>query len=83
MLLAEGGRFEAAKAELEIGEPLIRVNPNEHAKFLCKKAKAFHRFGDATGAGVALEEARQLALNLGVLDESELSQTIAKLDNGA
>lgn len=80
LLLARRDDFEEALSLLVEGEPLVSPFPSEHAKFLCKKGEVLYRVGDAVEAQAALAGARRLALELGVTKESELSQTIAKLE---
>ena len=39
---AQQDKFDQAMSLLTEGEPLVEVYPEEHGKFLCKKAKVLH-----------------------------------------
>ena len=80
LVLAQRGLTDEAILLLRKGEPLIRVYPLEHAKFLCKKGHVFHLAGDFVEARLALQHAETMAQELSSTRESELGQAIAKLE---
>ena len=57
-LYAQQDKFDQAMSLLIEGEPLVEVYPEEHGKFLCKKAKVFHRMGRSKLAKEALDQAK-------------------------
>ena len=78
---AATGQLEDARALLASGEVLLRDlgNKAELGKLLCRRGRVEHAAGHRAAAGVALEEARQLAGSLGAGPRSELGQAIAEL----
>jgi tetratricopeptide (TPR) repeat protein len=80
LLLAQQDQFKEAQSLLETGEAQIEPYPEEHAKFLAKKSQVCHLAGDADGARASLEQARALAAELTVGDETEVGQAIRELE---
>jgi len=76
---AQQGDMEAALSLLETSEPRLYNHPNEHAKFLSKKGQILKIAGDITGARAALTQARTLAAELQVSDNSEVAQAVSAL----
>jgi tetratricopeptide (TPR) repeat protein len=80
LLLAQQDQLEEAQALLQTGETQVEPHKEEHAKFLGKKGQVCHLAGDADGARTSLEQARALAVELKVTDESEIGQAIQALE---
>ena len=79
LLLAQQGQMGEVQALLKTGEPRIEGYPEEHAKFLCKKGQIYLIAGDAEGARMALVQAKGMAAELEVRDDSEVARAVAEL----
>ena len=79
LVVALSGDLEGAHAILDAGEVLVKPMQVEYAKFLCKKGRVCHIGGDAKRADSALQQAKRIAEEMKLPDESELSQAIAEL----
>jgi tetratricopeptide (TPR) repeat protein len=79
LLLAQHDQIEEALLLLGQGETSIESQPEEHAKFLGKKAHVQHLAGDNEAARLTLNRARALADKLKVSDKSEAAQSIQNL----
>jgi tetratricopeptide (TPR) repeat protein len=79
LLLARRGEVDEARTLVEIGEPLVESVPEEHAKFLCKKGQIGQLIGDPLRAREALEQAQEIATELDLADDSEVSRAVAGL----
>ena len=73
---AEQSKIEEAKFLLADGEPLVKVYPEEYAKFLCKKAKIQHLTDESYEAQEALEQAESIAKKVNQSEDSELNKAI-------
>ena len=74
VLLAQEDRLKEALSFLEVGEPLVKSEPEEHGKFLCKKAHVYHLNHDSIGAKAALQQAQDIAGELNVKADSDLAK---------
>ena len=75
-LYAQQGNFEEAFVSLEKGESLITIDPLEHGKFLCKKAKILYLAKQDKQAIEALQHATTIATELNASNDSELRKGI-------
>ena len=60
----------------EEGEHLVKIYPDEHAKFLCKKAKVLHLARRPAQTLEALEQAQSIAAEINAKADSELAKMI-------
>lgn len=79
-VFAKEGDFEEAYRILEIGEPVVKKLPSEHAKFLCIKGRIQALDGRWNDAKTSLLEARKMADKLNVTKESEVYKNILRLE---
>jgi tetratricopeptide (TPR) repeat protein len=79
LLLAHQDQHEDAHALIEAGEPQVTSDPEEHAKFLCKKGQIELLAGQAEDAEASLQRAREIAEQLGLTAGSPLGAEIATL----
>ena len=80
LLLATQDHLDEAHALLATGEPLVESHPEEHAKFLCKKAQVQLIAAQSDDARTSLQQAQDLAAELGVNEHSELAKAIAETE---
>jgi tetratricopeptide (TPR) repeat protein len=80
LILARRGESVEALSVFDSSEAVVRTYPEEHAKFHCKKGQVCHLAGDACGAQAALTQAREIAVELKVREDSELGQAVARLE---
>ena len=80
LVYAYQGEESLAFECLENAERLVPIYPLEHGKFLCKKAKVYHLFGQSKRTQVALEKAKKIAIDIRATADSELGKTIAKTE---
>jgi tetratricopeptide (TPR) repeat protein len=80
LLLAQQDQFEEAQSLLEVAEPQVECDPEEHAKFLGKKGQVCHLASDTDGARASLEQAQALVAELKITDENEVAQAIRELE---
>jgi len=80
LLLAQQGNLDEAQRLLEMGDAQVAPRPDEHAKFLCKKGQVCRLAGDADGARASLDQARALAADLKVSEDSEVAKAIRELE---
>ena len=59
---------------------LVEVYPLEHGKFLCKKAKVFHRMGRSRLAKEAFDQAKGIAKDINSGEQSELHKLITETE---
>ena len=78
-LLAKQGRLDETPDLLVAGESQVEAQPDEYARFLCKKGQVCFIVGDVVGAQTALSQAREMALEVKVAEQSELRQSIVEL----
>jgi tetratricopeptide (TPR) repeat protein len=76
LLLASQGRFEEATELLDSSEAHVKVDANEHGKFLCKKARVLLLMEDHDGARQVLAEAENIAQANNASQISELGRLI-------
>ena len=79
LLLARQGQLDEAQVLFRAGEPQVRSVPSEYAKFLCKKGHLCHMAGNRDGAMAALTQAREIATELKVTEESVVGRALVAL----
>jgi tetratricopeptide (TPR) repeat protein len=77
--LAQQRRFDEAATLFKIGEVQVETQPDEHAKFICKKGLASQMEGRFEDARAALLTAEAMAVQLQTDTDSEVNQMIATL----
>ena len=79
LALGEQGRLDEARELLAVGESQVEAQPDEYAKFLCKKGQVCFIVGDADGARGALQQAKSMADELQVGEDSEVGHAVSEL----
>ena len=80
LVLAKLEQLDKAQDLLTTGESQVEAVPDEHAKFLCKKAQVQLIAAQADEALASLNQAKGLAAELNVGPESELAKGIAETE---
>ena len=78
LLFAQKGDFEQAHAALISGEPLIKVYPFEHAKFLCKKSQVYVLENKLDDAELPLNQAQKIIEELKLPSHSQVSVLLSE-----
>ena len=79
LLVAKQGQFEQAHTLLAAGELQVEAYPDEHGKFLCKRARIEHLAGNPSAAAAAVDTAESIARAIKQAPDSELCRAIAEL----
>ncbi len=79
LILAQQGKFDAARTLIEHGEPQVEDNRVHLVNFLCNKGRVCHLSGDEEGAWAVLAQAQGIAAELKVTEESEVGKALAAL----
>jgi tetratricopeptide (TPR) repeat protein len=79
LLLAKQGQINEARDLLTTGEPQVAPMPDEHGKFLCKKAQVLLIAGEPEAAMVSHDQAREVWAHLGLNERSDLGRALKEL----
>ncbi|MGB0639530.1 MAG: tetratricopeptide repeat protein, partial [Myxococcota bacterium] len=79
LMLAQQGRSDESDTLFQIGESQVKVRPDEHAKFICKRGLVSTLKGNTNEARADLQTAKEISIQLQTDHDSEVNQLISKL----
>jgi len=78
LIFAKQNNIEEALDLLTKGEPQVAVYPEEHGKFLCKKAQVQRLANQLQEAQSSLKKAMEIAAKLNAKPDSELGKLVSQ-----